>query len=107
LLDTDLNIEDTIKAICQRYLAKYDVEKFKTEILHELIVNWPQSLHWFRRQLSKQDKNYNEDQYWQEFLQDKDGNDIKNLRRFQLQLLLNNEFRKIQSTKTSLFCLRP
>jgi hypothetical protein len=34
-----------------------------------------------------------DDDQWASFLQDGDGNDIRNLRRFQLQLQLNNEFR--------------
>jgi hypothetical protein len=89
-LDTDLNqdIENTIKIIVNKYVDKYGPEKFQKEILHQLIVKWHESLYWFKRKLK-----FNE-----EYTTDENGKDIKNLRRFQLQLKINNEFRKIQST---------
>jgi hypothetical protein len=87
-LDTDLNdsIKDIIKSIVDKYLDKYGPEKFQKQILHQLIVNWRESVYWFKRKLKLSD------QQWQEFTTD--NNDIKNLRRFQLQLELNNAFRK-------------
>ncbi len=88
-LDTDLSpeTENMIKAITEKYCTKYGPEKFQKEILHKLIVNWRESLYWFKRKMRF------DDEQWNAFLQDSDGNDIMNLRRFQLQLVLNNEFR--------------
>jgi CRISPR-associated protein Cst1 len=93
-LPTDLNpeIQTTVKTTVSKYLATYDAEKFQKDILHQLIVNWGQSLYWFKKTLRF------DDEHWQSFLTDEDGNDIKNLRRFQLQLAINNSYREIQST---------
>ncbi len=93
-LDTDLteDLKDIVKTIVDKYLDKYGPEKFVKQILHQLIVNWGQSLYWFKKRLRF------DDEHWQSFLTDEDGNDIKNLRRFQLQLAINNSYREIQST---------
>lgn len=93
-LNTDLNdsVKDIIKSVVDKYLDKYGSEKFQKEILHQLVVNWRESLSWFKRKMRF------DDEQWNEFLTDSDGYDLKNLRRFQLQLVLNNSFREIQST---------
>jgi hypothetical protein len=87
-------IDNSIKSIADKYMDKYGPEKFVKQILHQLIVNWRESIYWFKRKLRLTDEQ------WASFLTDENGNDIKNLRRFQLQLALNNSFRVQSRDKT-------
>ena len=96
-LPTDLakDYENTIKLIISDYIAKHGITKFQDYILDEVMDSTWRGLNWFKQQLSKYDKDFENEDYWENrFLRDLNGNSIKRIRFFQLHLLLANSFRE-------------
>src|SRR5215207_2044009 len=103
-LETDLepHYEETVKAPLDDYLTRRGVTHFQKYVINEVMADRWRGLRWFRQQLSKYYKELEDEDYWDHiFLTDPNGNSIKNIRFFQLYLLLANSFRE------HLFKLRP
>jgi CRISPR-associated protein Cst1 len=93
--DTDLQIgyEFLVKQLMDDYIIKKGLGDLQKYVLIDL-RNGEKGLHWFRTQFSRIDKNFNDDEYWEAFLSDPNGNRILATRLFQLHLLLANYYRE-------------
>jgi len=94
-LETDLSSEhkEMVHKIIDDYIDQRGVIRFQKNVIKEL-KSGEKDLYWFRQKFSLLDKIYSDDDYWETFTIDSNGNSIKSLRFFQLSLFLINHFRE-------------
>jgi hypothetical protein len=95
-LETDLLPEhkDLLARMMNDYISRKGISRFQKYVLEEL-KRGEKGLFWFRRQLSLFQKQFEDDEVWDKFLKDSNGNSIKTLRLFQLSLYLANSYREL------------
>jgi hypothetical protein len=92
-LTTDLSPEHAEMAykIMDNYISQRGALRFQKDVIWEL-RSGEKDLYWFREKFSQLNKAYSDNDYWESFTTDQNGNSIKFLRFFQLSLLLTNRF---------------
>lgn len=95
VLETDLpsNYKDHLTTFLNSYIEKKGISKLQKNILDDL-RRGEKSLYWFRQTLASVDKRLLDEDYWDQFLQDPNGNYIPSLRLFQMHLIVANYFRE-------------
>lgn len=86
-------MQDRYESLASKLVAYY-LEKHGEERLRKYVFEGLRrkelGLYWFREQLSKIDPNFNDDDYWETFLQDEGGKRVPSTRLFQLHLSIRN-----------------
>lgn len=85
--------EQLASKIVEYYLQKYGEEKLRYYVF-EGLMRKGLGLYWFREQLSKIDPSFKDDDYWDSFLQDKEGRSTPSTRLFQMHLSMRNVLRQ-------------
>jgi hypothetical protein len=93
--DDDLSdsVRELLKQVFEDYIQKRGLAKFAVNVLQELRKN-KKGLHWFRRQLSQIDPKFADDEFWESFLMDVNGDSFRTGRLFQLHLEMANLYRQ-------------
>ncbi|MGF3521947.1 MAG: hypothetical protein ACQXXJ_02485 [Candidatus Bathyarchaeia archaeon] len=94
--NTDLppDVEQLIFRVSQDYITMRGLSRFKKDVVEEL-VSGEKTLYWFKEKFAAIEPRYSDEEYWERFCSDENGNSIRNLRLFQLSLLLINYFREL------------
>jgi hypothetical protein len=92
-VDVPSNLEKILCKITEEYIDKRGEARFKKDVINELITG-EKDLYWFKDRLSRYDSAYSDKTYWERFCKGQDEYSIKNLRLFQLSLILINCFRE-------------
>jgi len=91
--DLDAEHENQIKQIVDDYMLKKNKLQFQNYILKGIRTN-KIGINFIRKKLSLQNKEFFSDDTWDQFLSDKDGVRIVNMRLFQSSLLMANRLRE-------------
>lgn len=93
--DDDLSdsVRELLKQVFEDYIQKRGLAKFAVNVLQELRKN-KKGLYWFRRQLSQIDPKFADDEFWESFLMDVNGDSFRTGRLFQLHLEMANLYRQ-------------
>lgn len=92
-LDLHPELKETVCKMVDDYVTNRGTARFTKEVVNDLILG-DKDLYWFREKLSKYDPVYSEAGFWENLYADQDGYPIKNIRLFQLSLILINYFRE-------------
>lgn len=101
--DLSEGLKSQIVECVRNYIDEYGLLKFRSYVIEELMNDGLRVMYWLRNQLSRYDTRHLEDDFWEDgFLYDREGNDIKYLRYFQVQLLINNLLKDQQNSYNQL-----
>ncbi len=100
-IDIPPDIEQLIFKIAQEYITKRGLSRLRKDVI-EALIRGEKTLYWFKEMFAIVESEYSDEDKWEHFCTDQDGNSIRNLRLFQLSLLLINHVRQqIFKLKTS------
>jgi len=91
--DLPAEVERALAKHLEDYLIERGVKRFKRNII-DGVFNGVIDLYWFRSALSPSVPEFRKEEGWERFLNDPEGNLIRRLRLFQMQLFTTNFYRE-------------
>ena len=84
--------KESIEQLGLYYLQKYGYIRYQRDVLKDF-RNGSKGFFWLRQKLVSFNRQFNDDVFWDLFLCDMSGNDIRHIRLFQIQIILANLYR--------------